>query len=89
MNNLTKAIFEHLKTKKKYNTLMLKYETLQDQFQEKTTELGVERQIHKKRSEVWEKSLYEQEQQIIKLKKENKELKRKKKKSEKNENKEG
>lgn len=69
MTNLSKAIFEHLKTKKKYNTLQLKYEVLQDELQRKTVELNTERRIKEKLKETWENKLKEQEQEIIKLKK--------------------
>lgn len=69
MTNLSKAIYEHLKTKKKYNTLQLKYEVLQDELQRKTVELNTERRIKEKLKETWESQLKEQEQEIIKLKK--------------------
>lgn len=69
MGALKKAIFEHLKTKKKYNTLRLKYEMLQEDLDRKTIELNTERRIHLKRQEVWENRLKEQEEKIIELKK--------------------
>ena len=68
MNNLSKAIWEHLKTKKKYNTLLLKYEVLQDELDKKTVELNTERRIHLKRQEIWEQKLKVQEDEIIRLK---------------------
>ena len=69
MNKLIKAIYEHLKTKKKYNALQLRYDILREDLDKKTTELNVERQIWKKKQNVWEDTLLKQEQEIIKLKK--------------------
>lgn len=69
MNKLSKAIWEHLKTKKKYNALQLRYDILREDLDKKTTELNVERQIWKKKQNVWEDTLLKQEQEIIKLKK--------------------
>ena len=68
MNNLSKAIWEHLKTKKKYNTLLLKYEVVKEDLEKKTVELNTEKRIHLKRQEVWETKLKELEEEIIKLK---------------------
>lgn len=67
--NLSKAIWEHLKTKKKYNTLLLKYEVLQEDYDKKVVELNTEKRIYLKRQEVWEAKLKEQEEKIIELKK--------------------
>ena len=69
MNKLSKAIYEHLKTKKKYNALQLRYDILREDLDKKTTELNVERQIWKKKQNVWEDTLLKQEEEIIKLKK--------------------
>ena len=67
--SLRKAIYEHLKTKKKYNALQLRYDILREDLDKKTTELNVERQIWKKKQNVWEDTLLKQEEEIIKLKK--------------------
>ena len=67
--NLIKAIYEHLITRKKYNTLKLKYDVLREEYDRKTTELNVERQIWRKKQNVWEDTLLKQEQQIKELKK--------------------
>lgn len=64
---ITKAIYEHLITRKKYNTLKLKYEVARDELEKKQVELNTERRIHLKQKEVWEKKLKEQEEEIIKL----------------------
>ena len=69
MGKLMKNIFEHLKTKKKYNTLKIKYEVARDELERKQVELNTERRIHTKRQAVWEEKLKEQEEEIIKLKK--------------------
>lgn len=67
--NLKKAIYEHLKTKRKYNTLLLKYDVLKEDYERKVNELNTEKRIHLKRQEIWEQKLKEQEEEIIKLKK--------------------
>lgn len=69
MGKLMKNLFEHLKTKKKYNTLKIKYEVARDELERKQVELNTERRIHTKRQTVWEEKLKEQEEEIIKLKK--------------------
>ena len=43
MNNLSKAIWEHLKTKKKYNTLLLKYEVAREDLEKKQVELNTQK----------------------------------------------
>lgn len=69
MKNLLRNLFEHLKTRKKYNTLQLKYDVLKEELENKTTELNVERRKHLKMKDIWEQKLKEQEEEIIKLKK--------------------
>ena len=69
MNNLSKAIWEHLKTKKKYNTLLLKYEVAREDLEKKQVELNTQKRINLKEKEIWEQRLKEQEEEIIKLKK--------------------
>lgn len=69
MKNFISRLYEHLKTKKKYNTLQLKYDVLKEELENKTTELNVERRKHLKMKEIWEQKLKEQEEEIIKLKK--------------------
>lgn len=68
MNNLSKAIWEHLKTKKKYNTLLLKYEVAREDLEKKQVELNTQKRINLKEKEIWEAKLKEQEEEIIKLK---------------------
>lgn len=66
--SITKAIYEHLITKKKYNTLKLKYEVAREDLEKKQVELNTERRIHLKQKEIWEQKLKDQEEEIIKLK---------------------
>lgn len=64
-----KGLWEHLKTKRKYNTLLLKYDVLRDDYEQKINEMNTERRIHLKRQEIWEKRLKELEEENIQLKK--------------------
>lgn len=66
--SIIKAIYEHLITKKKYNTLKLKYEVVREDLEKKQVELNTERRIRLKEKEIWEQRLKEQEEEIIKLK---------------------
>lgn len=66
--SIVKAIYQHLITKKKYNTLKLKYEVARDDLEKKQVELNTERRIRLKEKEIWERALTEQEEEIIKLK---------------------
>ena len=72
---MLKHLYEHLKTKKKYNTLQLKYNVKCEDLERKQVELNVERQIWKKKQEIWEKQLKELAEENIKLK--SKEVKKK------------
>lgn len=67
--SFTKALWEHLKTKKKYNTLLLKYEVAREDLEKKQVELNTQKRINLKEKEIWEQKLKEQEEEIIKLKK--------------------
>lgn len=66
--SIVKAIYQHLITRKKYNTLKLKYEVAREDLEKKQVELNTERRIHLKQKEIWEQKLKEQEEEIIKLK---------------------
>lgn len=62
-------IYEHLKTKKKYNTLLMKYEILEEDYEKKVIEYNqIKRELVATRG-VWEEQLKKQEQEIIRLKK--------------------
>ena len=77
MKDLKKNIMEHLKTRKKYNTLMLKYEVAKEDLEKKQIELNTQKRINLKEKEIWENKLKEQEEEIIGLKKKIKKLKMK------------
>ncbi len=76
-------IYEHLKTRKKYNTLQVKYDFKCDELEEKIIQYNTE-----KKTKLLQRDLYEQRikdltennidlrQEIIQLKKEIKELKK-------------
>lgn len=66
--SIVKAIYQHLITRKKYNTLKLKYEVAREDLEKKQVELNTERRIRLKEKEIWERALTEQEEEIIKLK---------------------
>ena len=68
MNKLFKNLYEHLKTRKKYNTLLLKYEVAREDLEKKQVELNTQKRINLKEKEIWEQKLKEQEEQIIELK---------------------
>lgn len=74
---MMKHVYEHLKTKKKYNTLELKYNVKCEELEEKIVELNTERRTRR-----IEKQKFEE--QIAKLVEENIKLKQKKKGGNKN-----
>lgn len=67
--DLKKAIYEHLKTRRKYNTLLLKYEVAKEDLEKKQVELNTQKRINLKEKEIWEQRLKELEEEIIELKK--------------------
>ena len=69
MKKFCKAFWEHLKTKRKYNTLMIKYEAVKEDLEKKQVELNTQRRIFMKKQDIWEQTLKEQEEELIKLKK--------------------
>lgn len=66
--NLSKAIYEHLITKKKYNTLQLKLNIAKEDNERLLVQMNTEKRIHLKRQEIWEKELKKLEKEIIELK---------------------
>lgn len=81
--SIRKAIYEHLKTKKKYNTLLIRYETKCEELDHKVIELNTEKRIKQKQQELYKEKINELtedgiklNQKITELKKEIKELKR-------------
>lgn len=66
---MIKRLYEHLITKKKYNTLELKYEMLLEQYDRKVVEISEIKKISKQQKQIWEETLKEQEEELIRLKK--------------------
>ena len=66
--NLKKNIYEHLKTRKKYNTLNLKYEVLQDEYDQKVVELNTEKRIRIIEKNKFEDEIQKLTEEIVKLK---------------------
>lgn len=72
---MMKHVYEHLKTKKKYNTLELKYNVKCDELENKIVELNTERRIRILERQKYEEEIARLNKQIIKLK-QKKEVKR-------------
>lgn len=81
MKDLLKHLYEHLLTKRKYNTLLVKYETAIQDRRKVEAQYEVKKDIFEIRQREWEKALKEQENEIIDLNIKITELKRRKKKS--------
>ena len=84
MSNLSKAIWEHLITKRKYNQLRIRLETKNEELENKIIQMNTQKRINEKQREMWEKTFEEQEEEIIKLRQEIKKLKLKNKENKKN-----
>lgn len=72
MNTLLKYIYEHLKTRKKYNSLMLKYDIKQDELDKKIIELNTQMKINKIERDKFEKAIDELTQRLVREKEKNK-----------------
>lgn len=75
--SIRKAVYEHLKTKKKYNTLKLNYDEMTRLKEERTRERDVQIDINKIMKKSFDEETKKLIEEIINLKKENKELKNK------------
>ena len=80
---MKEKIYEHLKTKKKYNTLQLKYDVKCDELEHKVLELNTEKKLRIKQQEIFNEKLQqlieknlELNAKLIKAKKELKEIKK-------------
>lgn len=60
-------IYEHLKTKKKYNTLQLKYDVKCDELQAKIVELNTEKKVRNKQQELYEAKIKELTEKNLEL----------------------
>ena len=74
--SILKAIKEHLITRKKYNTLKLKYEVLEEELADKIVELNEQIKLNKMLKEKFKKELDEQIEETAKLKEKLKEIKK-------------
>ena len=72
---MKEKIYEHLKTRKKYNTLMLKYDVKCDELEHKILELNTERKVRVKQQDLFNERIKELVEENIKLKEENTKLK--------------
>lgn len=61
-------IYEHLKTRRKYNTLNLKYDVLQDEYDKKVVELNTEKRIRIIEKNKFEDEIQKLTEEIVKLK---------------------
>ena len=78
---IKKAIYEHLKTFRKYNSLNIKYETKCEEYDNKVTELNTQKRIRQIEKNKWEETLEEYIVEITSLKEDIAKLKREKRKS--------
>lgn len=81
---MKEKIYEHLKTKKKYNTLQLKYDVKCEELEHKVLELNTEKKLRIKQQEIFNEKLQqlieknlELNAKLIKAKKDLKDLKNK------------
>ena len=61
-------IYEHLKTRRKYNTLKLKYEVKCDELEHKILELNTERRVRIKQQDLMNNRIQELIEENLKLK---------------------
>lgn len=77
MSKLMKNVYEHLKTKKRYNKLQLLYDVKNEELQDKIIELNEEKKLNRLLKEKFDKELGRYIEENAKLKEK---LKQKKKK---------
>lgn len=77
-------IYEHLKTKKKYNTLQLKYDVKCDELEHKILELNTEKKIRVKQQDLFNQRIQELLEENMKLKEDISRLKKQLKEVKKN-----
>lgn len=75
--SIVKSIYEHLKTRKKYNDLKLNYTKLQGEYDNKVIELYEEKRTNKVLRDSFESNVNKLVEENIDLQKQIKELKRK------------
>lgn len=69
---MLERIYEHLITRKKYNSLKLKYDIKQEEFDKKVIELNTQIKINKIERDKFEKTIDELTQRLVKEKSKNK-----------------
>ena len=74
--NMVDKIYEHLKTRKKYNTLELKYDVKCEELEHKVLELNTEKRIRVKQQDLFNERIQELLEANLKLKEENTKLKK-------------
>lgn len=65
---MKEKIYEHLKTRRKYNTLQLKYDVKCDELEKKVLELNVEKKVRLKQQDLFNERLQELIEENLKLK---------------------
>lgn len=73
---MKEKLYEHLKTRKKYNTLELKYDVKCDELEHKVLELNTEKRVRIKQQDLFNERIQELLEVNLKLKEENAKLKR-------------
>lgn len=73
---MKEKIYEHLKTRKKYNTLELKYDVKCEELEHKVLELNTEKRVRIKQQDLFNERIQELLEINLKLKEENAKLKR-------------
>jgi hypothetical protein len=69
-------LYEHLKTKKKYNTLQLRYDVKCEELDRKVLELNTEKRVRVKQQELYDSKIKELTEENIELKTKITELKK-------------
>ena len=73
---MKEKIYEHLKTRKKYNTLELKYDVKCEELEHKVLELNTEKRVRIKQQDLFNERIQELLEANLKLKEENTKLKK-------------
>lgn len=68
MGNMVDKIYEHLITKKKYNTMKLKYDVKCEELEHKIMELSTERRVRVKQLDLFNERIKELLEENLKLK---------------------
>ena len=82
---MKEKIYEHLKTRKKYNTLELKYDVKCEELEHKILELNTEKRVRVKQQDLFNERIQELLEINLKLREENTKLKKDIKELKKNE----